>query len=190
MFVKNRRAGAACARSVATAPGMLKTPRAIPLLCALLLFGCATPPAPQPSPTPAERTPDAPTPPPVQKEAPATQEAPAAKIDDSNSIYFTLGATDVDLPGQQKLRAHAQRLQANPELVVTLIGHTDNLGSRAYNMAIAEKRIEGVSALLRSYGVAKKQIRRYAVGSEHLDRSCKTAACRQKMRRVELSYPK
>ena len=172
---------------------MLKTFRVIPLLFAALFFGCATPPAPHPSPAPvpAARIADAPIPPPpVQKEAPAPQEAPAAKIDDSNSIYFTLGATDVDLPGQQKLRAHAQRLQANPELVVTLIGHTDNLGSRAYNVAIAEKRIEGVSALLRSYGVAKKQIRHYAVGSERLDRSCKTTACRQKMRRVELSYPK
>lgn len=173
---------------------MLKISCVIPLLFAALLFGCATPPAPQPSPTPvpAARIADVPTPQPstVQKEAPAPQETPAAKIDDSNSVYFTFRATEVDLPGQQKLRAHARRLQENPELVVTLIGHTDNLGSRAYNVAIAEKRIENVSKLLRSYGVAKKQLRRYAVGSERLDRSCKTAACRQKMRRVELSYPK
>ena len=170
---------------------MHKTFRLAPLLCALLLFGCATPQVPQPLPAPTERKPDAPVPPPiVPKEAPAPVEAPAAKIDDSINVFFSFGSTEVDLPGQQKLRAHAQRLQEDPQRVVTLIGHTDNMGSRAYNVAIAEKRIESVSALLRSYGVAKKQMRRYAVGNEQLDKSCQTAACRQKMRRVELSYPK
>lgn len=184
-------ANASAATLMESVPTMHKTSRIIPLLCAMLLFGCATPPAPQPPPAPAERKPEAPTPPPVvRKEAPAPVEAPAAKIDDSNSVYFTFGSTEVDLPGQQKLRTHAQRLQENPEQVVTLIGHTDNMGSRAYNVAIAEKRIESVSALLRGYGVAKKQLRRYAVGNERLDKSCQAAACRQKMRRVELSYPK
>lgn len=169
---------------------MHKTSRFAPLLGALLLFGCATPPAAQSPPAPVEHKTELPAPPPVApKEAPVPPEAPAARIDDSNSVYFTFGSTVVDLPGQQKLRTHAQRLQEDPELVVTLIGHTDNLGSRAYNVAIAEKRIESVSALLRSYGAAKKQIHHYAVGSERLDKNCQAAACRQKMRRVELSYP-
>ncbi len=174
---------------------MHKTFRFTPLIFALLLFGCATPPAPQPVSPPAERKPDAAAAPAVTpavapKATPAPPEAPAAKVDDGNNVYFTFGSTAVDPAGQQKLRSHALRLQEDPELVVTLIGHTDNMGSRAYNVAIAEKRIESVSALLRRYGVTKKQIRRYAVGSERLERRCQTSACRQKMRRVELSYPK
>ncbi|MBV5345333.1 MAG: OmpA family protein [Rhodoferax sp.] len=108
--------------------------------------------------------------------------------DDANSIYFTFGTTHVDLDGQQKLRAHALRLKENPDLEVTLIGHTDNLGSRSYNQAIAEQRIETVSKLLLSYRVKKSQIRRYAVGHEKAERSCTTKACRQKMRRVELIF--
>lgn len=177
---------------------MHKTFRFTPLLCALLLFGCATPPVPQPAlpaSPPPERKPDvaaapAVTPAVAPKATPAPAEAPAAKVDDGNNVYFTFGSTVVDPAGQQKLRSHALRLQEDPELIVTLIGYTDNMGSRAYNVAIAEKRIESVSALLRSYGVAKKQIHRYALGGERGDRSCKTSACRQKMRRVELSYPK
>lgn len=158
---------------------MHKTSR-LALLLFVLLFGCATPPAPQASSALTERKPD----------AEASPETPAAKSDDSDNVYFTFGATAVDPKGQEKLRAHALRLQEDPKLVVTLIGQTDNMGSRAYNVAITEKRIESVRALLRSYGVGKKQIRRYAVGSERLDKGCQTSACRQKMRCVELSYPK
>ncbi len=117
----------------------------------------------------------------------ASSTATATK-DDANSIYFTFGTTHVDLDGQQKLRAHALRLKENPDLEVTLIGHTDNLGSRSYNQAIAEQRIETVSKLLLSYRVKKSQIRRYAVGHEKAERSCTTRACRQKMRRVELIF--
>ena len=169
---------------------MHKTSRFTPLLCALLLFGCATPPVQQAAAPPAERKPEVLAAPAVAPKPTAPPETPAAKIDDDSNVFFAFGATIVDPAGQEKLRPHAQRLQEDPELVVTLIGHTDNMGSRAYNVAIAEKRIESVSALLRSYGVAKKQIRRYAVGSERGDKACQTAACRQKMRRVELSYPK
>lgn len=108
---------------------------------------------------------------------------------DENSIYFGTGASEVDLSGQQKLREHALRLLKNPETVVTLIGHTDNLGSRSYNLAIAERRIVAVRSLLRAHGAAKHQIRGYALGNEKSDRICKAAKCRQNMRRVELSYP-
>ena len=113
--------------------------------------------------------------------------APATK-GDPDSVYFSFGATRVDLEGQQKLRTHALRLKENPDLKVTLIGHTDHLGSRSYNLAIAEQRIETVGKLLTTYRVKKSQIRRYAVGSEKAERNCTTKACRQKIRRVELIF--
>ena len=122
------------------------------------------------------------------KEALALQDSAATVVKDENSIYFTFGATKIDLEGQRKLRAHASHLKQNPDLVVTLTGYTDNLGSRSYNQAVAERRTEEVGNLLRSYGVKRNQIRRYGVGNEESNPSCKTGTCRQKMRRVSLSY--
>ena len=109
-------------------------------------------------------------------------------VEEENNIYFTFGATKIDLEGQRKLQAHASNLKQNSDLGVTLTGYTDNLGSRSYNQAIAERRTEEVRNVLRSYGVKKNQIRSYEEGNEKSDPACKTLACRQKMRRVSLSY--
>ena len=73
-------------------------------------------------------------------------------------------------------------------MVVTLIGLTDDQGSRSFNLVIAEQRIEAVAKILRAHGVLKSQIRPYPLGSNMPDPACKTPACREKMRRVELDY--
>jgi len=105
-----------------------------------------------------------------------------------NNIYFSLGGVTVNSRERAKLQQHASYLKEHPEQSVTLIGYTDDLGSRNYNVAIAEQRVAAVRKLLRSYRVPGGQIRRYSVGSEKTPKTCKTEQCRQKMRRVELRY--
>ena len=106
-----------------------------------------------------------------------------------NNIYFESGSTTVDVRGKIKLRIHADRLKADRDNRVTLVGHTDDLGSRNYNLALAEQRMLAVSQWLRKYGVHRKQIRRYRGDGERVPSSCKSAECRQSMRRVELVFP-
>lgn len=161
------------------------------LVLALLLAGCATT-APQPA------SPDLKidTRPPAASAAPAiaapvaepAPEAPAPAIDDANAVYFASGSTEVDAAGEQKLRAHALRLSADRKTIVTLTGLTDNQGSRSFNLLLAEQRIESVARILRSLGVQKSQIRPYALGSKAPAVACRSAACRGKMRRVEIDY--
>ena len=107
---------------------------------------------------------------------------------DENNVFFDSGATTVDERDQVKLRAYAERLKNDAKAYLTLIGHTDDLGSRNYNLALAEQRILAVSKLLQGYGVSGKQLRRYRGDSEKVPDSCKSAECRKKMRRVELVY--
>jgi len=95
----------------------------------------------------------------------------------------------VDFAGRRKLEAHAMTLKADVNLVVTLVGMTDDLGSRAFKLAIAEQRVNAVFQLLRKLGVPARQMRRYAVGMEKAAGGCITTECRQTMRRVELRYP-
>lgn len=124
-------------------------------------------------------------------ESRAVAEARAiAAVDSDNSVFFASGATTVDALGEQQLQVHAQRLKADPKLVVVLTGHTDDQGSRAYNLAIAEQRVNAVFQVLRRYGVPAIQLRRYGVGEEMASRACASAECRKQMRRVELVYPK
>ncbi|MCB1933383.1 OmpA family protein [Accumulibacter sp.] len=112
----------------------------------------------------------------------------AAANQTESNIYFSLGGVTVSRQEKIKLQQHAADLKANPEKSVTLIGFTDDLGSRSYNVAIAAQRVAAVRKLLRSYGVPGGQIRRYSVGNEKTPKACTTSDCRQKMRRVELRY--
>ncbi|MCP5247043.1 MAG: OmpA family protein [Candidatus Accumulibacter sp.] len=118
----------------------------------------------------------------------AAEEKVIAANKDENNIYFPLGGVKVSSRGKAKLQQHAEYLKANPETSVTLIGYTDDLGSRSYNVAIAEQRVAAVRQILRAYRVPSVQIHRYSVGSEKTPAVCKTPRCRQKMRRVELVY--
>ncbi|MBN8514862.1 OmpA family protein [Accumulibacter sp.] len=116
------------------------------------------------------------------------QKVIAAANQVENNIYFSLGGVTVSSRERAKLQQHAAYLKENPETSVTLIGFTDDLGSRNYNVAIAEQRVAAVRKLLRAYRVPGGQIRRYSVGSEKTPKTCKTEECRRKMRRVELRY--
>lgn len=119
---------------------------------------------------------------------PVSEKTLMAAVNLENSVFFPSSVTVVDDAGRRLLLGHAERLKSNPDLQVTLVGHTDDLGSPSYNLAIAEQRVNAVYAILRRAGVPLTQIRRYGVGSEQVDRACKSAECRRKMRRVELIY--
>lgn len=105
-----------------------------------------------------------------------------------NSIYFRANEARLEEEELGKLRRHAERLKENPKVIVTLIGHTDNQGSRSYKLAIADERVRAVFRRLLQEGVPRKQLRRYPAGKEMNRRGCETADCQTFMRRVELVY--
>ena len=107
----------------------------------------------------------------------------------SRTVYFAFGDATIDGQAAEVLRQNAQKLKEDPQLVVVLVGHTDNLGSAAFNLAVADRRTEAVSDRLRALGVARNQIRRLPVGSEESTKTkCDSEGCRRTMRRVDLIY--
>lgn len=117
----------------------------------------------------------------------AAQPEPAPLVDGDN-IFFRAGSTEIDTAERNKLRPHAERLKADPRQVVTLVGSTDDQGSRSYKLAIAQGRVDAVFAALRRLGVPARQMQRYPVGREKMLAGCAAAECRMMMRRVELVY--
>ncbi|MCM8610995.1 OmpA family protein [Accumulibacter sp.] len=114
---------------------------------------------------------------------------PFADDEAARTVYFAPGEATIDAQGAEVLRLNAQRLKEDSQLVVVLVGHTDNLGSPAYNLAVADRRTEAVSERLRSLGVPRNQIRRLPRGSEESSRQkCDSESCRRGMRRVDLVY--
>ena len=115
-----------------------------------------------------------------------SEKALIAAVNSQHNVFFPSAGVVLDSEGRSRLIELANRLKASPDLVVTLVGHSDDLGSPSYNLAIAEQRVNTVYAVLRSQRVPPTQIRRYGVGNEQMDLACKSEECRKKMRRVEL----
>ena len=125
----------------------------------------------------------------TQDNPPAPEIIMVPVLTDENNIYFTAGTTTVDQEGRDKLHQHAQNLKQNPKKRLILTAHTDDSGSRNYNLAIAEERLVAVYKLLRSYGAPAKQIRRNRINGAKKPQICQSPVCQLQMRRVELVYP-
>ncbi|HRD94025.1 MAG TPA: OmpA family protein [Accumulibacter sp.] len=160
------------------------------LASALMLSACGTvdkPPTADPSADASARQKN-----PARAFASSARPAPGTPFADQEAkrtVYFGFGEATISSEAAEILRQNAQKLKDEPHLLVTLVGHTDNLGSAAYNLAVADRRTEAVHEKLRSFGVPRNQIRRLAVGSEHSSKeTCDSETCRQSMRKVELIY--
>jgi peptidoglycan-associated lipoprotein len=79
------------------------------------------------------------------------------------------------------------RLQANPELRVTIEGHCDSIGTVEYNLALGERRANSVRDYLVSRGIAPARLNTVSYGEERPIADNSTAAGRAMNRRAHLA---
>ncbi len=104
------------------------------------------------------------------------------------TLYFDFDRAQVRPEDIPVVQAHARYLMAHPQLVVTLEGHTDERGSREYNIALGEARAKSVAKLLELSGVLHRRIRVISYGEEKPLALGHDEAAWQKNRRVEIVY--
>ncbi len=73
------------------------------------------------------------------------------------TLYFDVNATLPDTVSIRQLRQAVQECSATLQRV-EIIGHTDSTGSYAYNLALSQKRAEGIKMLLKDNGVDSNRI--------------------------------
>ncbi|MCL7743820.1 peptidoglycan-associated lipoprotein Pal [Guyparkeria hydrothermalis] len=81
-------------------------------------------------------------------------------------VYFGFDEYSVAARYQSMLEANADFLKANGNREVVIEGHTDERGSREYNVALGEKRANAVRDILLSYGVSSSQVETVSYGEE------------------------
>jgi peptidoglycan-associated lipoprotein len=81
-------------------------------------------------------------------------------------VHFDYDSSDISNQDYQTLQAHAQYLMANANARIALVGHTDERGTREYNMALGERRAKSVAAFLVSNGVNQNQLETVSYGKE------------------------
>ncbi|MDR1276528.1 MAG: peptidoglycan-associated lipoprotein Pal [Candidatus Accumulibacter sp.] len=82
------------------------------------------------------------------------------------SVYFDYNSFEVKREYQELVSAHARFLVANRQLRILVQGHTDERGSREYNLALGQKRADAVRRVLTVLGVQEEQIEAVSLGEE------------------------
>lgn len=100
-------------------------------------------------------------------------------------IYFDFNKATIKGNSAPTLTAAAKIFQQFPELKVEVSGHTDNVGSRDYNVDLATRRAEAVKQYLVDRGVAAERIKIRGAGPDEPIADNTKASGRAKNRRIE-----
>jgi len=103
-------------------------------------------------------------------------------------VYFDYDSFVVKDEYRAMVEAHARYLQANRSARVTLQGHTDERGSREYNIALGQKRADAVKQLMLVLGATQAQIETVSFGKEKPRSEGHDEGAWAQNRRVEIIY--
>jgi len=91
---------------------------------------------------------------------------PRGGVLDGRVIYFDFDRSDIRGEYTEMLQAHGRYLASNPNARLRLEGHTDERGSREYNIGLGERRAQAVRRVLMLQGVQGSQLITVSYGEE------------------------
>ena len=103
-------------------------------------------------------------------------------------FFFEFDKSDLNQAALNDLDAHAKYLAADRSAKVRLEGHADERGTRAYNLALGERRANSVTRYLVIQGVNRSQIETVSYGEERPLSLSRDDNGWSRNRRVELIY--
>jgi peptidoglycan-associated lipoprotein len=89
-----------------------------------------------------------------------------ANILSKRSVYFDFDSFVVKDEFRPLVEAHARYLAANRGARMTIQGHTDERGSREYNIALGQKRADAIKRNMTLLGAQEAQIETVSFGKE------------------------
>ncbi len=101
-------------------------------------------------------------------------------------ITFAFDSAAISETDAPLLDVAAEQLDANPEVRVRVVGHTDSVGADAYSQVLSERRAASVVEYLTKSGVARSRLEASGAGESQPVASNDTADGRAQNRRVEL----
>jgi peptidoglycan-associated lipoprotein len=165
-------------------------------LALALIYGCAsTPPAETPSASPATPGQTPPAPPPsvgVKPLPPTAVQTDPLKDPNSGlakrSVFYELDKYDVRDEYRPLLQAHGKYLADHRNTKMLVQGNCDERGSREYNIALGQRRAEGVKRMLVLMGATDSQVEPVSLGEEKPRCSEHAEGCWSQNRRSDMLY--
>ncbi len=106
----------------------------------------------------------------------------------NRTIYFDFDSAKLSDETVAILEAHGNFIAANGNVSLRLEGHTDERGSREYNIALGDRRAQSVRRVLLFQGASIDQIETISYGEEQPAEMGHNEEAWAKNRRVELIY--
>jgi len=103
-------------------------------------------------------------------------------------VYFDYDSSSIHSEDRAIIQAHANYLSQHPGTKVTLEGHTDERGTREYNIGLGERRANAVKQMMLLMGVSSSQISTVSYGEERPAALGHDESAWHLNRRVEIVY--
>jgi peptidoglycan-associated lipoprotein len=84
----------------------------------------------------------------------------------SDRVFFSYDRHDLSAEGRKTIEAWAKWLRAHPDATMLVEGHTDERGTREYNLALGARRATSVKNYLAALGVTARRFRTISYGKE------------------------
>jgi OOP family OmpA-OmpF porin len=107
-----------------------------------------------------------------------------------NNIFFDFDKSLLKAESGPELDRMVELLKEKPTMEIEIAGHTDNVGTDKYNMALSERRSKTVVAYLIRQGISRKRLKAKYFGETKPLETNDTEEGREKNRRVEFKILK
>jgi outer membrane protein OmpA-like peptidoglycan-associated protein/tetratricopeptide (TPR) repeat protein len=105
-------------------------------------------------------------------------------------IYFEFGSSQITEESKKELEKWVLLLQSRKNVRISLEGHTDNVGTEAFNKILSDKRVAMTKQFFLARGIKTERIRIIGFGEVHPFETNETDQGRSKNRRVEINILK
>jgi outer membrane protein OmpA-like peptidoglycan-associated protein len=105
----------------------------------------------------------------------------------ASGILFPFNSTEILPDGRTNLQQLASSLEKYPNSDILIVGHTDSVGTDAYNNDLSQRRAVAAQSYLQSLGVPATRLQATGKGESEPIQSNDTDAGRAQNRRVEIA---
>ncbi|MCM8569739.1 OmpA family protein [Gramella jeungdoensis] len=108
----------------------------------------------------------------------------------SKTVLFDFNKATIRQESEDALQSIVDIMNEYPQTIFHIEGHTDSIGSEAYNMKLSKERAASVESWLSEHGVPANRLTSEGYGETQPIATNSTDAGRQENRRVEISLDK